>query len=204
MDKKAIFKRVAEVASWSPAERRKVGAIIVDEAGEEVVAAYNHNNGQPCEDDCGNTQETVVHAEVAACFELLEQVDSKDFSAYKMYVSHQPCIECETILKSFKLEYEVVAEFLKFDGDKLRYDLVPPSAFAAMADVLTYGARKYKPNNWKNVDDPERYIAALLRHIESYRQGEKCDKESGKPHLAHALTNAAMLLELDYVPEQWK
>ena len=50
MDKQAIFKRVAEVAAQSPAVRRKVGAIIVDSFGEELVSAYNHNNGQPCED----------------------------------------------------------------------------------------------------------------------------------------------------------
>ena len=204
MDKQAIFKRVAEVAAQSPAVRRKVGAIIVDSSGEELVSAYNHNNGQPCEDEYGNTYDTVIHAEVAACLELLEQRDKADFSQFKLYVTHQPCIDCETTLASLKLEYEVVAEFLKFDGDKLRYDLVPPSLIKAVADVFTYGARKYKPNNWKNVDDPERYIAAAMRHWEAYRSGEKCDEESGKPHLGHLATNIAMLIELDYLPEQWK
>jgi hypothetical protein len=43
-------------------------------------------------------------------------------------------------------------------------------------------------------------MAALLRHINAWRRGEKCDDESGLHHLAHALCNVAFLLELDIVP----
>ena len=96
-----------------------------------------------------------------------------------------------------------MTEFKKFDGDKLRYDLVPPSLIAGVADVLTFGAAKYDANNWKNVDDVSRYVSAMYRHLEAWRAGEKLDDESGKSHLVHAATNLAFLIELDYNPTEW-
>ena len=60
--------------------------------------------------------------------------------------------------------------------------------------VQGYGAKKYKPNNWQQVDDTDRYIAALYRHLEAYRGGEKVDEESQLSHLKHAITNIAFLL----------
>lgn len=95
-------------------------------------------------------------------------------------------------------------KFKKFDGDKLRYDLVPPSLIAGVADVLTFGAAKYDAHNWKNVDDKSRYVSALYRHLEAWRAGEEFDDESGKPHLHHAATNLAFLIELNHTPEDWK
>lgn len=87
-------------------------------------------------------------------------------------------------------------EFTKHDDGKLRYDLVPPSSTKALAEVLTFGAKKYAPNNWRNNKELWRYEAALLRHIEAYRSGEDLDPETGFSHLAHAMTNIAFLIEL--------
>lgn len=87
---------------------------------------------------------------------------------------------------------------VKLDLGKLRYDLVPTSAMKGLAEVLTFGANKYTPNGWKTVDDAvERYYAALQRHLVAWREGEVVDQESGLPHLSHALTNVAFLLELN-------
>ena len=84
---------------------------------------------------------------------------------------------------------------LKYDAGKLRYDLVPPHAIKAIADVLTYGADKYAPNSWQTVSDGEtRYTAAMMRHFEAYREGEELDPETGKSHLSHCLCNLAFLL----------
>lgn len=87
-------------------------------------------------------------------------------------------------------------DFLKFDEGKLRYNLIPPSSTKALAKVLTYGANKYSPNNWRKVDNIDRYIDALYRHLEAWRSGEECDPESGFTHLEHAITNVAFLIEL--------
>lgn len=96
-----------------------------------------------------------------------------------------------------------MSDFKKFDGDKVRYELVPPSIVKGIAGVLTFGAEKYDAHNWMNVDDPERYVGALYRHLEAWRSGETLDPESGLPHLAHASTNLAFLIELNYEPKTW-
>lgn len=78
-------------------------------------------------------------------------------------------------------------EGVKFDQDKPRMDLIPFEALEEIAKVLTHGAKKYAPDNWKIVPDAiPRYEAALLRHFSAYKKGEMLDPESGLPHLAHA------------------
>ena len=84
----------------------------------------------------------------------------------------------------------------KYDTGKTRLDLLPPEAIRALGEVLTYGAEKYGPNNWRGVE-AERYEAALLRHWLAWREGEELDAESGLPHLWHVLCNAAFLVALE-------
>lgn len=83
---------------------------------------------------------------------------------------------------------------MKFDNGKLLYSLIPPETLKALAEVLTYGAQKYAPNNWQKVENGDiRYMDALFRHLEAFRSGETHDPESGMHHLAHVLTNVAFL-----------
>ena len=75
----------------------------------------------------------------------------------------------------------------KFDTDKIRMDLIPFGPLEEIAKVLTAGAVKYSPDNWKSVPNPiHRYEAAMLRHISAYKQGQVLDPETGLSHLAHA------------------
>jgi hypothetical protein len=95
----------------------------------------------------------------------------------------------------FEAIYTTPGSGPKFDTGKLRYSLVPPTAVKALAEVLTFGAKKYAPNSWQLVDRAqERYLDALMRHLEAYRSGELIDPESGLPHLSHLLCNASFLL----------
>lgn len=70
-----------------------------------------------------------------------------------------------------------------------------------VVEVLTYGDKKYPAKdgaNWKKLKKPNRRLKdALMRHIIAYRSGEKIDPETGKSHLAHAITNALMLMFFD-------
>ncbi|KKM17252.1 hypothetical protein LCGC14_1677700 [marine sediment metagenome] len=84
-------------------------------------------------------------------------------------------------------------EGIKFDEEKLRWDLLPYDAIEKIVEIITYGAKKYKPDNWKKVDE-HRYIAALMRHLVSYLKGEDFDKESGFSHLAHVGCNILFLI----------
>ena len=86
----------------------------------------------------------------------------------------------------------------KHDQLKPRYDLLPAVAIDELAKVLTFGAEKYAPNSWRNVPDAKnRYRAALLRHTFAIQRGEMVDEESGLPHSAMAMCNAAFLVELE-------
>ncbi len=87
---------------------------------------------------------------------------------------------------------------MKFDNGKLRYGLIPPVLLKEVAKVLTFGAKKYEANGWKDIENgDERYLDALYRHLEAYRSGEKFDDESGLSHLSHASTNLAFLLHFE-------
>lgn len=86
---------------------------------------------------------------------------------------------------------------VKADAGKLRPTLVPVSLVRAVAATRGYGTVKYgSADNWKKVE-VERYKNALYRHWLAYLDGEKCDKESGLPHLWHLATNVAFLIELE-------
>ena len=87
--------------------------------------------------------------------------------------------------------------FRKEDTDKPRFDLIPPLAEEEIARVLTFGAQKYAPGNWRKVDDPARYVAAALRHINAYRSGQTHDGETELHHLAHAMCCLAFIVELE-------
>ena len=83
---------------------------------------------------------------------------------------------------------------MKFDNGKLLYSLIPPETLKALAEVLTFGAQKYAPNNWMLVENGEtRYLDALFRHLEAFRSGETHDPDSKLHHLSHVLTNVAFL-----------
>lgn len=86
----------------------------------------------------------------------------------------------------------------KDDAEKPRMELLPFDTLVEVARVLTYGAKKYAPNNWKKVPDAkERYTGALLRHLAAWRRGEMFDEEAqGESirHIAQVACNALFLV----------
>lgn len=93
---------------------------------------------------------------------------------------------------------KVLKTGVKFDQDKPQWTLVPFKAFDEVVKVLTIGARKYAPDNWKKVPNArQRYIDAAFRHMSAYAGGEKLDAETGKNHLAHAACCLLFLLAFD-------
>ena len=95
------------------------------------------------------------------------------------------------------LEWEgCMSEGIKHDADKPRYDLMPFGALDEVAKVLSFGAVKYPPDNWKKVPELERrYLAAAMRHISAHCQGNELDDESGLAHLAHAITGLMFVIQ---------
>lgn len=87
-------------------------------------------------------------------------------------------------------------EGIKHDNEKLRFDLVPVFPMQAVAAVFTHGAAKYQDRNWEKGIDQGRLYAAALRHLLAFWGGETVDAESGLPHLAHAIVNCMMMIEM--------
>ena len=194
MEVKDIKQLALSVAKKSDCTKRKVGAVIVDINNTILATGYNrHAHGYSCEDENGDTVAEVIHAEVVAIDTLFVAPNNKGMT---IYVTHKPCSNCQARIDALDMKVVIVEDFMKFDEDKLRYDLIPPSSTKALAKVLTYGAKKYKPNNWK-LGSKDRYVAALMRHIEAYRDGEMTDDDSGLLHLEHAIANVAFLIEME-------
>ena len=76
-----------------------------------------------------------------------------------------------------------------------RLSLIEPMFIEGVGEILTFGAQKYAPNNWKELPYNEiwRYKDALLRHLMAYLDGEYIDRDSGKEHLKHIGCNLMFL-----------
>ena len=87
----------------------------------------------------------------------------------------------------------------KLDGQKVMAELTLDGfsrALLAVAEVSTYGARKYSPGGWQHVEDGQtRYRRAGDRHRLA-RGHETVDPESRLLHLAHEAWNRLAELEL--------
>ncbi len=90
---------------------------------------------------------------------------------------------------------EIDGKGLRYNDGKLRIDLVPESAIRGIAGVLTFGAKKYAPNNWRKGMQWSIVLASLKRHLAAIDRGEDYDTESTLMHIDHILTNAAFLKE---------
>jgi hypothetical protein len=85
---------------------------------------------------------------------------------------------------------------IKYDQEKPDWSLIDLEIIQRVASVLTMGAKKYSRHNYDKVE-PYRYLAATLRHITLWQQGEIFDSESGEHHLAHAIADLHILQRLE-------
>ena len=200
------FEQIAyDEAKQSTCYERKVGAILVSD-NEVIGQGHNYSLTCGCLEEppkigaVPNCPKDVVHAEVACLDDARTRV--KHSWHYSMFVTHPPCNKCRDFIRAFEQEYNCIIEiyvceqFLKFDDDKIRFDLIPPEWPDSLARILTYGAKKYKPNNWRK-GEIDRYIGAVHRHLNAWQQGDLLDKESGMPHLWHAMCNIGFLITLE-------
>lgn len=81
----------------------------------------------------------------------------------------------------------------KYDGGKARYDLIPPEALDALAELYSLGAKKYGDRNWEEGFKWGRLFAAMCRHAFAWWRGEKYDQVDGQSHLIAVAWNAFAL-----------
>ena len=86
---------------------------------------------------------------------------------------------------------------VKFDQGKMPLNLLSSEALNQTAAVLLFGADKYAAHNWRDGFLWSRPLAAAMRHITAFNDGEDRDPESGLSHLAHAACCIMFLLEFE-------
>ncbi len=82
---------------------------------------------------------------------------------------------------------------IKHDQDKPDLSLLPKEALEAMARAFMHGEKKYGRYNFRAGMDWHRPLAAALRHLTAFNEGENIDPESNGSHLGHALAAIAMI-----------
>ena len=79
---------------------------------------------------------------------------------------------------------------------KLPLDLVPATAIAVASLAHLDGALKYGAWNWRDAGVRSSiYVAAAIRHIQKWNNGEEFDTDSGVHHLGHALACLNILID---------
>lgn len=97
----------------------------------------------------------------------------------------------------------------KDDFEKTNYFALPWDALNEVAEVMTFGAQKYKVHNFRLPGmKSSRLFSASLRHMYAWVRGEEKDLESGKSHLAHAACCILMLRDKEIIgtdeDDRWK
>jgi hypothetical protein len=85
----------------------------------------------------------------------------------------------------------------KDKAGKLRWDLLPFTGLREAVKVFTYGAEKYGAGNWKNGLLYSDCVAALMRHLDKWRAGEKNDLENNAHHLGSVIFWCLVLIVFD-------
>ena len=88
---------------------------------------------------------------------------------------------------------------IKHDQAKPRMELLDRYALEQIARVMGYGALKYSAHNWRGGINWSRVLAAAMRHLHAYNDGEDVDPETGINHLAHA--GCCIMFLLNYSKE---
>jgi len=120
---------------------------------------------------------------------------------YASAVCNKKCCEGDKITMDKRKEFDnddIENSFgIKFDKEKLRYDLIPIKSLEEIAKVFGYGFKKYGAHNWEKGINFSRLYSATLRHLFAYWNGEDNDTDSGINHLSHAIVNLCMMLSLN-------
>lgn len=83
----------------------------------------------------------------------------------------------------------------KNDSEKPDLSLNPYVAIEAMARAFMVGERKYGRYNYTKGHKASQLVAAALRHLNAWNEGEECDPTDGQSHLGSVMACCAMILQ---------
>ena len=110
-------------------------------------------------------------------------------------IKHYPLTPQEMVNRNTvdKKNDTIMHKGLRYNSNKLRYDLLHPKAIEGLVKVLTKGAVKYEPRNWELGMEWSSVIQSLERHLAAMKAGEDFDPETGELHIDHLQCNAHFL-----------
>ena len=129
---------------------------------------------------------SLANASCNVCeMEKVGYVDTKDVKYYE---------KCHMFVPKSKNKAKQTA---KQTESKLDLTLVSPYLIEGVAEVRSFGTKKYgDPDNWKKVAKHE-WVKAMFRHFLKILKGEKYDQESGLSHWKHIGCNVNFILETE-------
>jgi hypothetical protein len=164
---------------------------------------HKNNPRETCADICGlpGLNEKVTDKHEQETFGAIDK-DHLSRSAYCKYPGACSFPNCSCVPKGDKdpsgLDQHQAGA--KLDAGKVLADQILagfPRALSAIAEVGTFGAKKYSMNGWQSVEDGiNRYMNAACRHRLARHKGELYDPESGMLHSWHEAWNVLAALEL--------
>ncbi len=95
------------------------------------------------------------------------------------------------------ISYKPTSTGVKHDQEKTDMSLLSTIAMVKVAEVMTFGKKKYSAHNWRGGFVWSRPAAAALRHLFAWIGGEDKDPETGLSHLAHCACCIMFLLEFE-------
>ena len=148
-DKKMLNKAL-KLSNSSLANKRKVGAYIVDNITHEVLGSgYNRmfNNLMNCENNKGESYESVIHAEEAAIINMFQT--KFDFKIPKtIYVTYSPCMNCCKLMV-----HAGITRLVYINEHKVNFDLteiengISPREFLLVNNVSVERCLDYQQPN---------------------------------------------------------
>ncbi len=85
---------------------------------------------------------------------------------------------------------------VRHNEGKTNFVLIPWEWLQVLAEIFTFGAKKYAPRNWQkslNTQDHDKFcedrLDSTMRHMVAHMRGERLDPESGRPHTDHSAWN---------------
>lgn len=97
---------------------------------------------------------------------------------------------------------------VKHDQEKPEMALLSSIGLLKIAEVMTYGKKKYSANNWRGGIAWTRVLSAAFRHLVAYIGGEDKDPETGFSHMAHLGCCVLFILEFEdthsNLDDRWK
>lgn len=91
------------------------------------------------------------------------------------------------------MSQELPKSAMRFDENKLRFDLLPPEVLIELTRVYSMGALKYDDHNWRKGMKWSKVYRCIFSHVLKWALGQTVDKETGCHHLMLAAWNCCTL-----------